>query len=200
MKKLILRFFILPFIISPLLAVAQKNSDESNLAPKTNFKEKIYYGGGFGIGFGSTVANGVNAATFSISFSPLVGYRITEDFSAGVGLVYQYSSIKSAKESYTMTSVGGRIFGRYNIFESLYAYTEYEVLNVPDIFSRDEKARVNVLSWYVGAGYRQNLGGRMYLNLLVLWNVIPTEYFYAYNSSPFQGGNPIIRGGVTIGI
>ena len=42
---------------------------------------RLVVGGGIGLGFGDIT---------SISVSPMVGYRITDNFSAGVGFGYQY--------------------------------------------------------------------------------------------------------------
>ena len=49
---------------------------------------RIICGGGFGFGFGSV--------TNIEQLSPIVGYRFTDQFSAGIGLGYQYFSIKDA--------------------------------------------------------------------------------------------------------
>ena len=72
-------------------------------------KERLFVGGNFGLSFGDQVF---------VNLSPIVGYRFSELFAAGVGINGQYVSVKSYYQDgspYTKTSqgvVGLNIFGR----------------------------------------------------------------------------------------
>jgi hypothetical protein len=48
--------------------------------------DKLYFGGG--LGFSG------NSSWVTFSISPIVGYKITERLSAGVGISYQYTNYK----------------------------------------------------------------------------------------------------------
>lgn len=175
--KLVVVFFL---VLSSTVLFGQ---GEEN---KGNFKDKIFVGGNFGAQFGDIT---------SIEISPLVGYRITEKFSSGIGGTYIYYKVKARQgiPSYSTNIYGGRIFSQYRVIENALAYTEIEVLNleVQDPISY-ELSRKNVPSWLVGGAYIQPIGGRASLNLYMLWDVIEDE------NSPYQ--NPIIRIGINAGI
>lgn len=69
------QIIFLLLIISSLAAAQNSNNDDLGL---TN---RVFFGGNFGLQFG-TITN--------IEVSPLVGYRVTRDFSIGTGITYIY--------------------------------------------------------------------------------------------------------------
>lgn len=147
---------------------------------KKPFYERLYFGGNIGLQFGSV--------TF-IDVSPLVGYKVTEDFSIGAGITYIYIKYNYFN-SYSTDIYGGRIFSRYYFLENLFAHAEVEQLSGQwDYFTN---RRFFVTSVLAGAGYRQPISDRASMNLLVLWNFNESIY------SPYT--NPVIRGGITIGL
>jgi len=157
--------------------------------PRTPLKDRFYFGGNLGLQFGS--------ATY-IDISPLVGYKITEKLSAGVGATYIYYSIKESAYNYGYeTSIyGGRVFGRYNFMENLFGHAETEILNmeVPAVISGTNQytlVRQNITSILAGGGYAQPIGERSALIMMLLWNFNEDQY------SPYQ--NPIFRIGFNAG-
>lgn len=144
-------------------------------------KDRIFFGGNFGLQFGTQTVVDIN---------PIVGYRINNRLSAGVGAKYLYYKYKDRLYSYETNIYGGSIFGRYAVTESLFAYSEYEMINL-SVFDPYER-RVDVGSLFVGGGYSQPIGGRSSLYLMLLYNLNESTY------SPYQ--NPIIRMGIGIGI
>lgn len=156
---------------------------------RSPFKERFYFGGNLGLQFGS--------ATY-IDISPLVGYRITEKFSAGLGATYIYYNIKETAYNYGYeTSIyGGRVFARYHFMENLFAHAETEVLNmdVPEIITGTNQytlVRDNIVSVLGGGGYAQPIGARSALIVMLLWNFTEDQY------SPYE--NPIFRVGFNAG-
>ncbi len=146
-------------------------------------RDKIFTGGNIGLSFGTLTY---------IDISPLLGYKITPKFSAGLGVTYIYYKDNIVPNNNSSSIYGGRTFARYLVLENVFAYSEYEVLNreIYDDVRRKER-RVNVGSFFVGAGYQQRIGGNSFMNLMVLWNL---------NENPYSlYRNPIIRGGVNIG-
>lgn len=158
----------------------QSNSDRGS------FKDKLFVGGNLGAQFGSVTL---------VEISPLIGYKITEKFSSGIGATYIYYKLKrtSSFPAYETHIYGGRIFSQYQIIESIIGYTELEVLNL-DIYNSNESKfeRGNVYSWLVGGGYTQPIGNRASLNMYLLWDLIEDL------NSPYE--NPIIRIGINAGL
>ncbi len=181
MKHLFKLFlFLVVFSISSLNLSAQSLKDQT-------FGERLYFGGNFGLQFGDQTVVDVN---------PLVGYRITEQLSVGVSATYIYYKFKDPYNiypSYSTNIYGGSIFTRYYFLENIFAHVEGEVLSleVPD-YIRQRYVRQSVFGFYVGGGYRQPLGDRSSLNILLLYNLNEDR------NSPYQ--NPIIRIGFGFGI
>ncbi len=147
--------------------------------PRSGFWDRVFTGGGIGLQFGSQ--------TF-INVTPIFGYRLTDKLAAGVSATYMYYKYKDYNPAYSYSSstYGGSIFSRYLIFENLFAHVEYELLRmqIHDDFSRLLGTQ-DVISVLVGGGYRQMLGERSSINLMLLYNLNETSY------SPYQ--NPILR-------
>lgn len=77
---------------------------------------------------GGNVSAQFGNATF-IEISPLVGYRITEDLTSGVGFTYQYLSENYNVYNfydYKATVMGARIFSQYDLIFGIFAHAEYE--------------------------------------------------------------------------
>jgi hypothetical protein len=161
-------------------------NDEGKFRPESDFKSRLFYGGGFGLQFGSVTL---------IEVSPLVGYKVTPKLGIGLSPTYKYYSYRytNTSSSRIETNVyGGSIFARYLIFENIFAHAEYETLfyniKVPGYLT--EMRQYN--SVLVGGGYRQQIGANAAMNLLVLWNLNDTP------DSPYT--NPVIRIGFTVGM
>ncbi len=193
-RKIILnkRFLLLNLFLFTVLSIRVNAQDiprtpQSHInTPQNNFWDRIYTGGGIGLQFGTQ--------TF-VNISPLVGYRLTEKFSVGLSATYLYYRYKDYNPAYSYSSniYGGSVFSRYLIFENLFAHVEYEVLRLE---ARDNVSRLlgtkDITSILVGGGYRQMIGDRSSINLMLLYNLNETTY------SPYQ--NPIIRISFGIGI
>lgn len=180
----ILTCLIIAFFHAP--AIAQQET-----AGKS-FADKLFFGGNLGLQFGNTTY---------IDVSPLVGYKVTEKFHAGIGATYIY---ESSKVRFTNTSVlryetshyGGRLFGRYYVWENLFAHAEYEYLNLgwPDYNSLSGKIEIqreNINSIFIGGGYAQPIGPNAAFLIMALWNVNEGV------NSPYV--NPLFRFGIVAG-
>ncbi len=149
---------------------------------KIPFTERLTYGGNFGLQFGDWTL---------INISPMVGYKFSERFIAGPGVIYQYQSFKGLG-SYNM--YGGKVFGRAVLFDNVFAHTEYELLNTPKFnysSGEIENGRLNISSLFVGGGYRFMIGDYSSLDAMLLFNLNESIY------SPYA--NPIIRIGFSGG-
>jgi hypothetical protein len=153
-----LLFFV--FIISASITFAQREYYPGDSIP---FKDRLYFGGNFGMQFGAVTL---------IDFSPLIGVMITSKFSSGVGITYQYFNDRRyiGGES---SSVGGRLFSRYNILPNIFLHTEYESINFDNynlISDRFERIWSNAL--FLGGGYFAPFGPRGGANFTFLYNVL----------------------------
>ena len=154
-----------------------------------SFFDRVYVGGTFSLQFGTYTA---------IIISPIAGYMVTNRFSVGPGITYQYLKGEAydytgRRYSYDSNIYGFSAFARYNITPMFFAYTEYESLKVtfPNI---DGTALVKewVPGYFIGGGVFQPVGGRAGLGLSVLLNVLHDDRKSPYNS------NLIIRAGITL--
>jgi hypothetical protein len=149
------------------------------------FSERLFYGGILGMQFGSEV-------TF-IEVAPLIGYRFNNRLSAGLHLKYMYQDVHpDYYPNYSTNIYGGGPFARFFVYEGLFAHFEYEILNmdVPDLYGGYR--RENVTSVFVGGGYRQMLGQKSAMDIMLLYNVNESTY------SPYV--NPILQFGFAFGI
>lgn len=179
--KLKIIFFVFVAFLS-FSVTAQDSTITRKPPPKKNIWEKVYFGGNLGLQFGTS--------TF-IDVSPLVGYKITENFSAGVGVTFQYFRYKDRLYELQTNVYGARVFCRYLFYDNLFGHAEYEYLNL-EAFDYIIPRRVDVASFLVGGGYIQRFGRNSAIVGMLLYNF--TESYY----TPYQ--NPIIRIGVNIGL
>ena len=154
-----------------------------------NLSDKIYYGGGGGF---SASSNQVN-----ISVSPFLGYKVTEKYSAGFGIVYQYVKINQPVNS-SLSNIGWSVFNRFNITRQFFGYAEFERMRFEYFtsFTPEQTEKSTYNSLLIGAGYSEQLSGRATFSIMALYNVLYDE---ADPLRPYK--SPwIIRAGVGIGI
>jgi hypothetical protein len=176
-------FSLLVLIFTNSLKAQINNEDNRQ---KGNFTSKLFFGGGFGLQFGSVTL---------IELSPLVGYKVTPKFSLGVSPTYKYYKYNDyyGPTNDLSTNVwGGSIFARYSIFQNVFAHVEYESLyyNTKVPGNIDYLEQYN--SFFVGGGYNQQIGGNSAMYFLLLWNLNDTP------DSPYI--NPVIRIGFSVGL
>lgn len=147
---------------------------------KEKFTEKLWYGGGFGLGIGGS--------TFNLDLSPMVGYKITDKFSAGIRIPFDYSFAKlSASDGRVITynnldfGIGG--FTRHKIAFGLFAHAEVNKLWLeqpvtqgnsflidPDNPNRLLLEDVQREEFNIGLGYSS--GNRIGYEVSLLYNVL----------------------------
>ncbi|WP_419869299.1 hypothetical protein [Chryseobacterium sp. CT-SW4] len=131
------------------------------------------FGGGIGLGFGSNSA-------FYLQASPRVGYRLTNDLEGGVvGSVSWQTS-----DYYRSTMFGVGPFLNYYIGRSFYlsGNLQHYFIDYKDKYY-DYKTNREETALYLGGGYMQSLGGRAFMQIGVMYNVLWQE-----NDSIFSSG------------
>jgi hypothetical protein len=154
---------------------------------------RLIVGGGIGLGFGDIT---------SISVSPIVGYRITDKFAAGVGFGYQYLKVKDYYEvpeldspwashfyDYKSSIVSASVWARYIVWKNLFAQVAYEhnFMSYQDYRYNQNydiegfKVRYDAPSLLVGAGFRQPISDNASVYFTVMYDVLQNE------KSPYYG-------------
>ena len=190
-----MRSLILPIVVLFALAAhAQYVPEEDTTATATRsdrkdprpLKDRIWFGGGIGLSFGTVTA---------IQVDPMIGYKVDQKgkFSVGLGGSYWYFNDNRFADA-SFSAYGYRTFARYRVIQPLYLHTEFLHMNVEgyEPFSIDRQ-RVWVPHLLVGAGYVQQLAGRSSVFLQVLFDVLQHE------QSIYRNTGPIFMGGVGVG-
>lgn len=130
------------YFIGLTLSVSAQQTPHNEL--KSNFWNKVQFGGGLGLGFGSGYTN--------ISVAPSAIYNVNEYFSAGLGVQYNYLK---QKDFYSSSQYGASIIGLVNPIPEIQLSVELEELRVN--FKFDDGSISNDF-WntglFLGAGYR----------------------------------------------
>ena len=171
------------------LAAAQDTLDYAQPrkpeTPKRPLKDRLYFGGGLGLSFGTVT---------SINVEPFVGYKLDQagKLSVGTGISYWYYKDNRYVPSYETNSYGYRFFSRYRVLQPVYLHAEYSSQNY-EIFRFDGSVtREWVPMLLLGGGYVSQVGNSSAFYVQVLWDVIQDV------RSPY-GGQPFISVGVGIG-
>ena len=158
MRKSILVSSIL--LLSSFVSLAQKG--DYVVDEKSNFTDRIYFGGGMGLSGGSWGT--------SISLSPIMGYMVSSRLSVGVGATYQYYKYNSGIYDYADNRYGGNVFARMNLFRQIFAYGNYSFLNYS--YLGDSNDRRTVYRLPLGLGFSQRMGPRSSFNVVAAYDML----------------------------
>jgi len=172
MKKITL-FLIL--VLTSLCIYAQDTIPEEpqkvkKEKQKVPLKDKLYFGGGLGVTFGSYTR---------VAIYPMVGYKVTNKLSGGLEVGYEYISDQRYAETYNTSNYGFSIFSRYRVIPQLFLHAEYSMYNYELYTAYDTSSREWVPFLYLGGGYSQNIGGRTWVYASVKFDVfnLALRYF-----------------------
>lgn len=183
------------------------NRNKSNVkSDKLIDPQRIVFGGWGNFGIGSGVTN--------IGITPVLGYRITDGFSAGIGFGYQYLRVKDYFQvPVEILPTGESVWGfknlnahfyapsvwmRHIIWNNIFAHVEYEhnitsykkyeanVLSDPPFDETNVTESVPCL--LVGAGIRQPLGARASIVFMLLYDVLQDPQSPYYQTFAIRAG------------
>jgi hypothetical protein len=181
--------FLLPLMILLSLNVYAQWGEEE-MAEKPSIKDRMFFGGGFGMSFSS------DYDFFSIS--PIIGYRLSPKVATGLSITYRYTNYKYVTPNVSTNDYGVSPFIRYQFYGPLFLHAEYEYLNYEYITYTGESVRESFSSFMAGGGFFQPVGRRAGIYISVLYNFSyrnPTSpYDYYPYSSPL-----VVRAGITAG-
>ncbi len=156
-----------------------------------------------------------------LELSPVAGYRVTRNFVPGIGLSYQFGNYRNFyldtetgnHEDRNTNIYGGRLFARYyfrdwfqGLLSGLFAHAEFEYLTFNREFVMDSRGKfvdrygypyskgdetLQIPGFLVGGGLVQPIGGKVYSNILILYNLNQTR------DTPYS--NPVFRIGFGVG-
>jgi len=146
--------------------------------------QRVYLGGNLALSVGPYTRIGVY---------PLIGYKLTPKLSGGLKIGYEYIRDNRWADNYETSNYGGSIFTRYRLVPQLYVHIEYAQINYElyDEFGNSDRQWVPFL--YLGGGYSQRLGGNVWLNAQVLFDVLQDD------RSPYRKWDPVFSVGIAAG-
>jgi hypothetical protein len=161
-------------------------TDRGRSAAKTqaSFRDNIFYGGYINLSFGSYTVIGIE---------PMIGYRLTPKLSTGIKVKYNYIQDDRYAKSYTTSTYGGSIFGRYLVTPKFYAQAEAASSNYEFFYLNGTSERDWVPFLLLGGGFIQPLSERTWLNVEILFDVLQDD------QSPYEDWEPFFSIGVGAG-
>lgn len=151
---------------------------------QSSIKNNIFYGGYINLSFGSYTVIGIE---------PMVGYRINPKLSAGIKVKYNYIEDDRYAKSYTTSTYGGSIFGRYLVTPKFYAQVEAASSNYEFFYLNGTSERDWVPFLLLGGGFIQPLSERTWLTVEILFDVLQDD------KSPYEDWEPFFSIGVGAG-
>ena len=187
LKKVIAIGSLILFFVIGMYSDAAAQRDRGRDRTEDYFDEsgvgsfRFWYGGGIGLNFSS----GVGSSQFSFSLSPMVGYKITPEFSIGPRAEIAYSHFRFNNgfnvEKRNFIDYGIGVFARYKLFPQFFLHTEYQVESEVTTLDGDRRSDTN---FFLGGGYTS--GGQVGYEIAILWNLLedssdlPLDYRIAF--------------------
>ncbi|NNC83267.1 MAG: hypothetical protein HKN79_06795 [Flavobacteriales bacterium] len=150
---------------------------------KPPFKDRLVFGGDVVLSFSNNFT--------AIGGTPLIGYKVSDRYVAGLGYTYIYQGNSNVSINYH----GPRVFNRFYPLPELFAHAEFEHLTIKERVKvsngEDLEFKTSFPALLVGGGYRQRIADRVYISFMALYDVIE-------DPDSFYNGI-VIRGGVGVG-
>jgi hypothetical protein len=178
MKKI---FAILAFTLCIMESSMAQDSDGKGFD-----KSKLFVGGGLGLAFGTyTIVN----------VSPLVGYRFSPLFAAGVGINYSYYGYDDGYYNSKQTYAGMSIFGRVYPIQQLFIQVQPELnymwaSQTSDAGQNLPPLKINkfVPSLLMGGGAAIPTGGNGAITISVMYDVLQNIWSPYYHQAVYGFG------------
>lgn len=141
------------------------------------FKHRLWYGGNFILNFSGTQFGNV----FSVGLTPMVGYKIIGDLSAGPRFGYVYNSLSSGGTKITWTDYSVGLFARYKFLNTFFLHAEYGYSSQFAGIGRDGNNipianKINRYNPFLGGGYNSGNGTFGYEIALLYDPTADTQY------------------------
>lgn len=110
-------FFIFTAVITPKVSAQKIPAQPTDEKTKSSFWQRVQFGGGLGLGFGSGYAN--------VAVLPSAVYNVNQYVALGVGAQYSYLR---QRDYYSSHLYGGSLIGLFNPIEEVQLSLELEQL------------------------------------------------------------------------
>jgi hypothetical protein len=189
MTRKILMLIVFTVSLAQFASAQYTRPVEEDVPEKKGFDpQRLFFGGNFGLTFGNF--------TF-INVSPVVGYRITNMFSAGtqINFIYQSNKINYAANTYSKSEyayVGLGVFGRFNPVKFLllnvqpemnYIWGNYKEVYPGNTIEYKQEGKF-IPSVLLGAGAAIPTGGRGALIAMIQYDIVQND-LSPYGRNPF---------------
>ncbi len=177
--------YIIIFLLLCISVASQAQRVRESAPP---FSERIFFGGSFGLQFGSVT---------DIEVAPVVGYWVLPRIAVAVGPDYRYYSFyKNRTHIY-----GGKSYLQLTLLRNInsvipigantdiIAHIEDQFLSLESAFFKDppySSKRFNVNTVLAGGGLSQQIGKRSSLNLLILFSLDVDNDLGLYSNPEFR--------------
>ncbi len=155
--------------------------------PTIPFKDRIWFGGGIGLSFGTVTA---------VQLDPLAGYFLDHNRKLSVGLGPSYTYVRDNRfiPAYEQNTYGYRLFSRWRVIDQAFLHAEFLHMNLEPYYNYGpDHGRIWVPHLLLGAGLVQPIAGNTSFYLQVLFEVLQDPNSY------YAGQGPIVSGGVGVG-
>jgi hypothetical protein len=200
MKKLIITALLVVFGLSlfsqddGFYGSSDTDKDKSEKIKQHRTFEKWSFGGNFWLSIGSSSY---------IELSPVAMYRATPRLMIGPGFTYIYSSFNNYASNFSTSTYGPKAIAQFALFTNLkesinlnigniILQSEYEYLNIDKLYYDNNgmifsDGRVWINNFLIGGGIFQPLGKKGGISIIILFNVIESEYAI-YENPVFRFG------------
>lgn len=184
-----MKFLSFILALGTIFGLLQPTFGQSSTGAETTIQEspppppqpsRVYYGGTLGFNLFGDI--------FRLSVQPMIGYKITDQFSVGGKVGYEYIKDKRFDPDLTYHNYGASVFTRYRFIPSAYAHAEFAGINFDYASGREW-----VPFLLVGVGYAQRVGPGTWVIAEVLFDVLQSS------KSPYEAWEPWISIGVGVG-
>ena len=166
------------FIILLLFALASIISGQKSREEPPPFKERLFFGGNFGLQFGTIT---------DIQVSPVIGLWVLPRLAVAVGPDYRFYKFR-----YDRTNIyGGKGYLQFVVIQDInsvipvgahigvFLHFEDELLSLQSSFWKNPpitSERFYINTFLAGGGISQQIGRRSSLNIMVLWALNDSGY------------------------
>lgn len=157
----------------------KKSETDKYFDESGSFAHRLWYGGGFTLGFTGNNFESI----FQVGISPMVGYKLTDEFSVGPRASLSYLFYKgetftpAGVQSANLFDYGLGAFARYKIIRSIFLHVEYGFDNEARISGYDEEWLIDRRirnNAFIGGGYNDGNGVWGY-EISLLYNILQDE-------------------------
>ncbi len=167
------------------------NANQKKQPTSNDIKEKLYFGAYAYFTAGAVPGYGV----IYYELSPHVAYKITDNFSAGVQILYNNSVLSGGGQSQSYSVIGGGAFARYllpkiQMFNiQFFPQVEYDILAVPSGYLNNVTIkRTASEEKMAGMGIRRSYN-KVSLYILFMYDFSPAIYSpYYYDPLVYRFG------------